>query len=494
MLIVRPVSAIGGLLALIALSRTLTASDYGRYFTFWAVVEILILVSNLGLLHAAYRYVSAIEWADGSVTINGPTSQLVAMRTLSLLTFSALFFLLPNGLSLFASINHNLTDLVPIIVAVTLFEGLARYIEVIFDSMLFQKSSQITQLSRTLFRLIGFGSLTLLSKLNLQTVLVLEIFAALFGMIFTLILFVRMKRKSVPTRENQNTEKLNVKRALKFSLPAYATQALGISYGPDSLKLALGSVAGAAAVAVFGFAYSLAAVIQRYMPVNIFAGVMRPIFVAAAKQKNQDAVLSDLLSASIKINWVFILSILCFFVFSGDALLSRLSNGQYPNAGQVATLIIFGFLAIAIHLNLSMYCLSQETSWPPLFATLASTLGLPIGYVLGREAGPIGIAIAFGLSELIWSIVCLIALRASSAQIKVSWLSFLKMLAIAFTSVLVSMPLAKIWPEFWLLPSLFAPTLFLAGLFTFSVFSLQERTWAISVLPVDKFKFLKKWA
>lgn len=492
MLILRPLSAMGGLVALIALSRTLTSTDYGAYFTFWAVVEILILLSNLGLLHTAYRYISATEWANGQITINGPARQLLIWRVGSLIAFTALLFTFPDVFRAFIAMDGGTRALIPAIAVVTLCEGLARYLEVIFDSMLFQKSSQITQLSRTLMRLTGFVFLLTNSSLNLHAVMVIEIIAASLGMCLALFIFLRLQRQSITPLEPQETEALNSGRVLKFALPAYVTQALGTSYGPDSLKLALGTVAGVASVAVFGFAYSLAAVIQRYMPANIFAGIMRPVFVAASQKPNPEKVLSELLSVSIKLNWVFILPIFCFFFFGANELLSHMSAGNYPDAGVVATLIIFGFLAIAIHLNLSMYCLARETSWPPLFATAASTLGLPIGFFLGREYGAVGIAIAFGLSEIIWSVTCLILLRLAPASLRVDWTGLLKMLSIAGIAVLGCMPVVSNWPSLWLLPSLFTPCLFLMALYPARVFSHQERAWLLSVLPIQKLPFVKR--
>lgn len=492
MLIVRPLSALGGLIALIALSRTLNSADYGAYFAFWAVVEILILLSNLGLLHTAYRYVSATEWANGQITINGPALQLLVLRVGSLIAFAALLFAFPDVFHTFIAMDGGTRAMIPAIAIVTLCEGLARYLEVLFDSMLFQKSSQITQLSRTLIRLFGFAFLLTSSSLNLHTVLVVEILAASLGMCLALLIFLRLQRQSVSPLEPQEAEMLNSSRVLNFAIPAYVTQALGISYGPDSLKLALGSVAGAASVAVFGFAYSLAAVIQRYMPANIFAGIMRPVFVAASQKPDPQKVLSELFSVSIKLNWVFILPVFCFFFFGASKLLSHMSAGNYPEAGVVATFIIFGFLAIAIHLSLSMYCLARETSWPPLLATAASTLGLPIGFFLGRQYGAVGIAIAFGLSEIIWSFTCLILLRLASAPLRVDWLGLLKMLFIAGLTVLVCMPLVSKWPNLWLLPSLLAPSIFLLALYPARVFSRQESAWLISVLPLQKLHFVKK--
>ena len=84
MFIGRPISAVAGLLLLVLLSRLLSKDEYGIYFAVWAMAEIIILASNLGLMSAVYRYVSSNEVAQGGIIIEGPVWQFVGMRLLFL--------------------------------------------------------------------------------------------------------------------------------------------------------------------------------------------------------------------------------------------------------------------------------------------------------------------------------------------------------------------------------------------------------------------------
>ncbi|WP_182076471.1 oligosaccharide flippase family protein [Deefgea sp. CFH1-16] len=85
LLVGRPISALAGMLVLVLLSRLLPSEQYAVYFTIWAVVEILIIVSNFGLMLAVYRYVSASIVDGGKIIIHGPVFQLILLRTISLL-------------------------------------------------------------------------------------------------------------------------------------------------------------------------------------------------------------------------------------------------------------------------------------------------------------------------------------------------------------------------------------------------------------------------
>lgn len=491
MLIARPLSAVGGVLVLIVLSRQLTPIDYGVYFAIWAIVEILILSSNVGLLHAAYRYVSAGEWSDGRIHLQGPIWQLIFWRLISLLIFSTMLFALPPISAYFfngGSVAKNSLHLIALII---LAEGIARYLEALFDSMLFQGSSHITLLSRTLLKFIAFSYFAFSDSLSLEKAIYVELAAALIGAAIGFLLLWNLYRNAAKNPDKPEAQKIDIRRMARFALPAYAAQILGITYGPDALKLALGAVAGAPAIALFGFAFSIASVVQRYMPANILSGIFRPLFVAVSKAEYAENRLSELLNISIKINCAFLLSAVCFLYFGGESLLLKISENNYPGAGLVTALIVLGLLAVAVHLNLSMYCIAKENSWPPLLATATSTVGLPLGYFFAKQYGAVGIAVAFGVTELIWSAVCLVALQVGLRQnLELHWAGFGKLLGAAIVSVVICMLFRVYFSPMWLIPALLAPGLFLGLVSFLEVFSNREKTWLISVLPLNRLSFL----
>lgn len=409
MLIGRPVSAICGLLVLVLLSRVLTPGAYGAYFAVWAVAEIVILASNAGLLHAVYRYVSARETLAGVIQPEGPVWRLLAWRLLSLMLPALLLLSLPAGLSAWLGLPQHIIWLLPMLAAICVGEGLARFIEAIFDSMLCQGRSQLTLTLRTVLRLSGVLLLMAIGEPDITRMLLVEVAAAGLGALIALGLLLHLwvgRERGQPV-----TPPAGIRRMTRFALPAYVAELLGLTYGPNALKLALGGVAGPTVLAVFGFAYSLAAVIQRYMPSNLLAGIFRPVFVAAARREDAQEVLPGLVGLSIKLNWLLILPVLGAACFGGSPLLAKISDGVYADAGLVLVLILTGLLMLAVHQILSMYCLALEDSWPPLLATAASVISLPMGIWLAHVAGAAGIAAAFLLSELIWVFTCLLILR-----------------------------------------------------------------------------------
>lgn len=478
MLVGRPLSALGGFAVLLLLSRYLPAAEYGQYFSVWAIAEIVILASNVGLIHAVYRYVSADERLDGVLTPHGPVWQLVGWRMLSLLPAAVLLPLVP-------AVGHWLghADLAPQLAwslgLIIAGEGLARFLEAIFDSMLCQGRSQITLLSRTALRLLGYGYLAWHGELHLTGVLLVEVLATLGGALLGLGLLAAVWRGAA----HEATARLHWRAMAGFALPAYVAQVLTLTYGPDALKLVLAAVAGPAALALFGFAFSLAAVVQRYIPVNLLAGVFRPVFVSAANKPDAAAVLSSLMGMSIKVSWLMILPILCFLWSGGSPALAAISGGNYAAAGAVVTTVVIGLLMIAVHLTLSMYCLAIAVSWPMLGATVCTVLVLPLAPLLAREHGALGIAVVFVLTEAVWCGACYALLRRlSQGALQLDWGGLARLLVAAGGAVLLGQGLSR-GGAHWSVVATLSALASLALAWYWMPFSPRERGWLAAILP-----------
>jgi|GEM_PF-1180745 len=403
MLIGRPISALGGLLVLVLLSRLLTKDEYGAYFALWALVEISILLSDPGVLHLIYRFVSASSNDQGQIMPKGPAPRLLISRILGLGLGAGILFLIPaHWLEFFklASAPHLLQAAAIIL----LFEGLARTIEAIFDSMLCQGASQITTVSRTIMRLLGiFVCYANTGGLTFDLLIWVDIAATSVGVLLGLCLLLNIyfKRHRYQGQFDQPTP-APIKTLLYYAWPAYLSQTLGIVCSADVLKLTLSGSSGVTELAVFGYVFSLAGVIQRYLPANLLAGVFRPLFIAAAQKPNADRVLVELLIACIKINWLFIVPMVCFSFILGDELLAYISGGKYVHVGSVLTVAIVGLMAFSVHLVLSHLCLARQTPWPLLGANLVATVGIFVGLALSKWLGALGTALAFCLNETIW--------------------------------------------------------------------------------------------
>ena len=483
MFVARPISAVGGLLVLVVLSRTLSPADYGLYFGLWAAAEILILASNCGLHSAVYRYVSAAELEDGCFVPHGPVLSLLGWRLVTLCIAAVGAALFPGLLASLANMPSFGEGVGLMFAAIVFGEGAARFIESIFDSMLSQRRSQTTLVGRTLIRLVGNLYFFLDGSLHLIEVLYVEVAAALLGAIIGLAFLAQIYWGANHARITRQSNEHGYSRIAKFALPAFIAELLGLAYGADVLKIVLSKTAGIEAVAVFGFAYSLAAVIQRYMPANLFVGVFRPVFVAASKKPDSSALLSDLLNLTIKINWLVILPAFCLLFSASSQLVSKLSGGNYAHSGVALLILVGGLLPLAIHLTLSMYCLARESSIYPLLSTALAVCGLPIGIYLSKQYGAAGMALALGISESIWIVMCLFFLkRAIQGPLKLDWGGLGRMLTASVFAIAVGFGL-EIAGMAWYFVAAVSALCCLLGVYFLSAFSEQETKWLISILP-----------
>lgn len=480
MFIGKPISAVAGLLLLVLLSRHLDPIDYGSYFAVLAIAEILILASNLGLMPAAIRYLGAHQLATGELVPYGPVKTFVVLRTATLMLSAAL-------LLFFSSFFEKLVGasaLLPLLAIIFAGEGLARFVEIILDSMFCQGRSQFSVIFRTVSRLVGVSYLIVLGNIDLYQVVLVEAIVCGVGGVLSLLLlssvYVQKRGFSVPDVENAP----NPSRVLKFALPAFAAQVLGIAYGPDVMKLVLAGKAGEQALAAFGFSFSIVAVVQRYMPATLFAGIFRPVFVSAAKRTDGDQVLSDLVSISVKINWFLLFLIAIVVHVAGDQLLFRVSKGNYTNSGEVLFILVLMVAVVAVHLTLSMYSLAKEISMAPLYATALGVMSLPVGFLLAESMGATGIAISLLFGEVIWCVSCFFLLgHLARKRPAPDWRGLL-FIVLSFLLVLFGADL--LLPRLSLGSVLSVPLFsvaFLLFVFFFNVFSPRELVWISSAMP-----------
>lgn len=487
LLFARPLAAISGLLYLTLLSRGLSASDYGVYFGLWALVEILTLASNCGLLYGAYRYVRASIGPSGTPVPSGPVGTLLALRLLTLGTVAGALLLKPDALS-WLNTGGDIARYVPFLALMVLGEGTARYVEIFFDSMLCQGRAQVSQMTRPLLRLAGCFYFSLEGPLGLEQVLWAEMVALAAGNLVSLGMLARLlwTPTDKPGRISQagGDAPLAFRRVIRFVLPAFVAELLGLAYGPDALKLALASTTDPSTLALFGFCFSVSSVVQRYIPANLLAGIIRPVFVAAATRADADSALSGLVTLVIKINWLMILPLLLTTWAIGDPLLHWVSGGNYSGAATVTALLVGGLLPMVVHLVLAMYCLAQEDSRPVLVAAACSALGLPLGVFLASRHGALGAAMAFCLSEVIWSGTAWAMLRLRyRARLRVDLRGLMGMPAVATAAFGVVLVLQGAGAPPWV-GAAASVIAFAAGLFVWPPFSSQERVWLASVLPL----------
>ena len=404
-------SALVGFSILLLLVRALSREEYGAYVALVALFEILQLGSNFGVFAATFRYVPELRARNDVSRLRRLTRDLLLFRTLTLLACAAFLAVAAPHIARWIDMPW-MSNALRLYALVLLFEGLARFTDQLFDSLLLQGYSQACILLRNGLRLLG---LLLLGThivsgvaFNIQLWVAVEAVASGVGAllsIYLLNLSIRRPQEDSAQRAND----IDYGRVRAYALPAYTSQVVGLAQGPDVVKLLVARLADAVQTGAFGFAAALNGMMQRYLPVFLLIGMVRPLFVSAKEQGRSNAELVGLASLVFKLN-VFVLAPLgALVVVMGDPIANVLSGGKFPEAGLYLAALLVLLLFQTLRTVIGLLALVVEESRAGLTGTITGLAGFAGGVLAFPVFGPIALCGGLIASELLW---CLAMQRA----------------------------------------------------------------------------------
>ncbi|MBL1260814.1 MAG: oligosaccharide flippase family protein [Thiotrichaceae bacterium] len=350
---------------LLLLVRELSLSDYGIYVTFTAYLNIFVVVGSFGLIPIAERYVPELRVSSSSHTLISLLIKIVMAR-LVLLVITCL------GVSFFsASISSSLITTTDVSTAFIIFqlvvfgEALCRYIEIIFDSLLHQKYSQISTIFRYGLRFSALiaSAFFFENELDLFTWIVIEAVCMSLGCVLTLMLMWRVVyklRDGESVSDTVTEDKLEYRRYIRYSAPTYFSRIVASLSGIEMAKLVVVRLLGLEAAAVFSFCASLAVIFQRYLPSFLLMSMVRPLFITALQADNPEKRLNFLFSIMIKLNVFLILPVLSVMTVIGGQVIDVLSNHKIIGGGLITVFLLGFVMTQAVRIAYSMILASLE--------------------------------------------------------------------------------------------------------------------------------------
>lgn len=433
------VSGAIGVVWLVGIVRMLAVSDYAAYITLIALLEITLLVSNAGVYPFAQRYITEARLPQNLDQLPRLVWQSIAYRVVTLAVAGAV-------LSVFASplanwLGQPLVALgLALYIFVIAFEGTARYIELVFESLLEQGWAQLTAVIRNGMRLALVyyvwatqGEVALIALVQLEaTTTGLGLALGLIAMRIALARYPHAE----PATEKPTTFGLG--RVWRFSAPLYLAQCLTQVYSPDTVKLFVSRVLGATEVAVFGFAHSFSYFLQRYLPASLLIGLIRPMLVArkAASGSDDDLFLAG--NLILKINLFLLLPVAALFAVQGREFSQLVSGGKYEDAGPLLFMLTLLLVLQGLHVVLSVLATAIENRSAVLGGTLVSMPGVLIGLLLAERMGAPAMAAGLWVSEAAWCAFTLYLLRRSGFRFTPDWQSWARLGAAALAAGLLA--------------------------------------------------------
>lgn len=489
------VSGLVGVTWLLTLVRVLDIGEYGSYVTLVALLEIVLLVSNAGVYSFAQRYVTEARLSHNLPYLPGMVWRSLIYRMATLLLFGAGLAVLAEPVAAWVR-QPALIAVVPVYALVIVCEGSARYLELVFESLLEQGRAQFCAVLRNGLRLVAVGALWALSTdIDLAGVIRVEMATTSIGLLIAILTGVQALgtyRKAHDT--SRPPAAFPLRRLASFALPMYLAQCLSQLYSPDAIKLIVSRMLGVVEAANFGFAHTLSLILQRYLPASLLIGLIRPMLVARRTDATNDADLISVANLILKINLLLLLPIAAFFAVSGRGFSALVSGGKYPDAGPLLFLLTFWLVLFGLHMVLSMLATAIEDRRAVLAGTIASLPGVVIGIQLAPMLGSMAMALGLCVSELLWCGFAFTLLRGAGFRIQIDWRAWVRLgvagLAAAAAAELLTHLADGTGLSRLLLSISVIVVVYFLGCITLKPFSTPERAMIVRLLPAR----VKHWA
>lgn len=400
----RFVAVVIGLGFFTLIARNLTLDDFGFFVFLWAMLEILLVISSVGSFPVAERYLPELNKVGSFLVLKKLIQLLLIYRVVLLVVFLFLISLFSESLLSFLILALDV-EIFKLFLFVVFFEGVNRFLQIIFDSFLLQKYSQLMQILRqgTRFLLVAIF-LYYNMTFDLSLLVKIEVFSNAVGLVFALTLFLRFYLV-LKSKKDLSSRKIGYRRMLKLSLPIYFSSVLSIGYSDNFLKVMLSKFFGVLEVAFFGFASMFMGMMKRYIPVFLLIGILRPLFIAAYNENDNFTKIGTLTNVVIKTNLMVLLPLVMFFSLVGEDLAILIGGGKFIGIGLYmslfsALLFLQGFRLVVIQLNLAL-----EGGRELLKATYLSYGGLGVVYLLNPLFSQYSFVLGLIASELIFCLV-----------------------------------------------------------------------------------------
>lgn len=426
-----------GLALLLVLVRALDVADYGFYIASQALLEVIGQLSSFGLIVAAQRYLPELLSKKEGRKLFRLTILLCVGRIITLAIAVGLLFPLVDWIAGMLDMQDMIVPL-QLFLIVILFENIARFLDVVFDSLLMQGVTQVSLLLRSFFRLVPMAWLLLEDGrgVPLTTWILIEVVAAMVGVLWGCYKLWKFLRE-MAIKNPGNHPVLDTRRYLSYSMPTFLAVSLYTISGINVVKLIALRILPEIQYASFGFAASFTAMMQRYLPMFLLIGMIRPLFIVARQRDDYTRRLPVLAGLVFKLNAFALMPAIAFLLVLHEPLADILTGGYYPEAGGYLLAFMLVLIVQALRGVVSLVAQAMENARAPLVGTLLGLFGLLFGVITSGVWGGYGLCFGLALSELLFAGWVLKSLRSNRMVIKVDWFGYAKLLIVTALSAAI---------------------------------------------------------
>lgn len=466
------ISSIAAFSVAIILVREMQISDFAGYIVLSGLVSVMIVITNMGMERIIPKYFSEFRQVDAQYELFHLNRSLLVFKAFALFFIAAFFLLFSVPILQWFSIPYSVSLVVAFVCYVFLY-GISKYLIVSLQALLLQKEATIglsiewiSKLLIILFVLFSYG------ELNLLFVTIVQVIALFFGVMY---MFFSLSRNLIfcELSEGSIKDKVVDKELIEYGLHNYAQTLAGFHTAPPVNKLLAGALLAGPSVAALGFAYSLLGAIQRYLPANLFLGLIEPMLMAkysTSKDFKQTSLISGLL---LKINMFVLIPATLWVLICSSPLLLAITKGKYHESNLILSTLLLILILESHRGVLQLICNTVGQSSLLLRSNLWSLCFFPFVLLLTHHYLLPGLLFSIIFISFFRVVYLTVQLSLASYKIRTDWVAIFKMVVLSCFVIFITNYISLILFEVPTLISSLISLLFSVMVYLFLAFFLK---------------------
>jgi len=405
----KALTSVAGVGALLLTVRHLPVEEFAAYSVLLGLTEVLLTLTSVGTGQILTRFVPEIFNLRYAWALRRLIGYSMGLRLLLILLTVIVLMIFPLWLADWVSLERWVVPL-QLYMLVVLFRTTSNSEFQILEAMLEQKRGQTAFAAVTVGKFIGVVGLVWAQQMTLTNLILVEIVNEAIGaLVMTWGVY-----KASRNRPGDNTDvplqrewlNNNMRRMIDFGIKGYTQGLIILPYGGMVNRLVAGNQFTAIQVALFGFAQSIFDQLQRYLPAQLFNGMIRPVMAARYSANGSYQEAETVANAALTVNLVLIGLAATFFAAGGGDLYLWLSKGKYGSDANLLILMMCLVMALESWRH-SLENLSHTVErygflvFSNLFLGLSLLLGVALAPQFGIVALPAANCVGLVLAKLV---------------------------------------------------------------------------------------------
>ena len=377
---------------------------FGQYVTALLIVEILSIISRLGIDTVLVRFISRYVHKGASSLINQLFFKSIALVTLSAVVFTLLLLFFSDYIANFMNLDEEYLLIVSFsFIPLVLFHMNTQAIRGLKQMMSFSFLNNVAITLFTFILMVVLVAFSTSEKLPIYAY-VMSVFVMTISSYF---LWFFHRAKIVDSKQNNSESELSTKALFKVSIPLLLGQSMMLIMGKVDLFM-LANMTSSDKVGIYNIVLKLS--MLAYMGLMAVNSIAAPKFSEIHSSGDIDALKKIVQQSTKTIFWVTFPVILLFLIFP-DTILGVFGD-EFKLAAMALIILSISkmFSAISGSVGTFLQMVGKQNVFQNILIFTA-IINIVLNYTLIPMYGIDGAAFASAISGVIWNVLMIIYIK-----------------------------------------------------------------------------------